>query len=515
MEKVSSSSSSSASAKNKHHIVSDSNDVGAQLVAGVDTELDPQEALRIQRKIDWHLMPLMCIMYLMAFADKTTLGQSAVMGLIPGAHLTTNQFNWLGTIFYLSYLTFQYPQNLALQRFPVGKWMSINIFIWSIALCSHAACHSFGSLFAVRFIMGMCEGAITPGFMIVTSMFYTRQEQTKRTGYWFLMNGFAIIILGFVAFGCIHIKSTRIMPWQWLMLITGIVTFIVSVLFWFFFPDSPTTAWFLTPDERIKAVQRVRANQAGIENKQFKPEQMIEALKDPKTWLFAFFSGLANIFNSLSNQRQIVLKLFGFNLIQTTLLGCVDGTVEIISIFLAVTAAAHWRNGRAYSAVLSFIPSIVGCILLIALPSHNKIGLLFSYWLTIWAISPFVVFLSWVGMSTSGHTKRITVNAIVLIAYGIGNAAGPFIWQAKYKPRNKVPFSIILACSFVCALTLLVIRWYLAAENTKREEEGPDGIYDNVYIQVLDENGRSVEKKVDKTFLDLTDGQNHEFRFTL
>jgi hypothetical protein len=41
----------------------------------------------------------------------------------PGAHLNTTQFNWLGTIFYFSYLLFQYPQNLALQRFPVGKWM--------------------------------------------------------------------------------------------------------------------------------------------------------------------------------------------------------------------------------------------------------------------------------------------------------------------------------------------------------------------------------------------------------
>jgi len=99
-------------------------------------------------------------------------------------HLSVNQFNWLGTIFSLSYLVFEYPQNLALQRFPVGKWMrcvavklsncfeancqiSVNIFIWSIALLCHAACESFGGLFAVRFILGMCEGAITPGFMIV------------------------------------------------------------------------------------------------------------------------------------------------------------------------------------------------------------------------------------------------------------------------------------------------------------------------------------------------------------
>ena len=61
---------------------------------------------------------------------------------------------------------------------------SINIFIWGVALCSHAACKNFGGLFAVRFILGMCEGSITAGFMIVSSMFYTRTEQTLRVGYW-------------------------------------------------------------------------------------------------------------------------------------------------------------------------------------------------------------------------------------------------------------------------------------------------------------------------------------------
>jgi ACS family allantoate permease-like MFS transporter len=42
----------------------------------------------------------------------------------------------LGTIFYLSYLVFEYPQNLALQRFPVGKWMSLNIFVWAVYVSS-------------------------------------------------------------------------------------------------------------------------------------------------------------------------------------------------------------------------------------------------------------------------------------------------------------------------------------------------------------------------------------------
>ena len=105
-------------------------------------------------------------------------------------------------------------------------------------------------------------------------------------------------------------------------------------------------------------------------------------------------------------------------------------------------------------------------------------------------------------MSTSGHTKRVTVNAVVLIAYSIGNAAGPFIWQAKYKPRNQVPFAIISACSVASAFTLFVTRQYLAYQNKKRDDEDAAGAnkedkYDEVYITVM-EDGKAVEKKVDR-----------------
>jgi hypothetical protein len=84
----------------------------------------------------------------------------------------------------------------------------------------------------------------------------------------------AQIISGFISFGTLHIKTSHFEPWQWLMIITGILTLITSVSFWyvfrplalafysakcrFFFPDSPTNAWFLTPQERAIAVMRIQ-----------------------------------------------------------------------------------------------------------------------------------------------------------------------------------------------------------------------------------------------------------------
>ena len=69
-------------------------------------------------------------------------------------------------------------------RFLKRYVSSLNIFIWGIAVCCHAACKNFAGLFAVRFVLGICEGSITAGFMIVSSMFYTRREHTARVGYW-------------------------------------------------------------------------------------------------------------------------------------------------------------------------------------------------------------------------------------------------------------------------------------------------------------------------------------------
>ena len=109
---------------------------------------------------------------------------------------------------------------------------------------------------------------------------------------------------------------------------------------------------------------------------------MIEALLDPKTWLFALFSALSNIPNSLTNQRQIIVSSFGFTPLQTTLLGCVDGVVEIVAIFTAVNIAARLPNSIAYVGVLYAIPGLMGVFLINFLPWSNKVGLLFSIWTT-------------------------------------------------------------------------------------------------------------------------------------
>lgn len=55
---------------------------------------------RVLRKIDFIMLPVMCIVYGLQFLDKTTLSYASVMGISKDIGLTKNEYNWLASVFY-------------------------------------------------------------------------------------------------------------------------------------------------------------------------------------------------------------------------------------------------------------------------------------------------------------------------------------------------------------------------------------------------------------------------------
>lgn len=135
---------------------------------------------------------------------------------------------------------------------------------------------------------------MTNGVMLATSMFYNRAEIGQRIGWTIQCQGIATIVSGFLSYGVAHSSSTRKpAQWQLLLIVCAGLSLIIGVVFWWLFPDSPMKARFLTTDEKIKVVQRIQSNQSGIETKVWKREQLIEAIKDPKTWLFFLLAAIS------------------------------------------------------------------------------------------------------------------------------------------------------------------------------------------------------------------------------
>jgi ACS family allantoate permease-like MFS transporter len=72
------------------------------------------------------------------------------------------------------------------------------------------------------------------------------------------------------------------------------------------------------------------------------------------------------------------------------------------------------------------------------------------------------------------------------------------MWEAKYSPRNTVPWAVILACYIACPFIMLAIGWGLRKENLRREAL-PNGGHDESfgYIDEVQADGTVVSKKVD------------------
>ena len=99
------------------------------------------------------------------------------MGLLKDAHIDTNQFSLLALVFYVTYLIFEMPTGYLMQRLPTAKYLGANVILWGVCVTVNCATKNFGSLLAVRVLLGVFESAVAPALILITTMWYKRSEQ--------------------------------------------------------------------------------------------------------------------------------------------------------------------------------------------------------------------------------------------------------------------------------------------------------------------------------------------------
>lgn len=108
----------------------------------------------------------------------------------------------------------------------------------------------------VRFLLGVFEAAVTPAFVIITSMWYNQTEQGRRMGYWLSCNGITLIAMAGIGYGLSGITNATIDSWKVLLLLLGLITVATSIFCYWYMPDDVVGAWFLNPTEKNIAAQR-------------------------------------------------------------------------------------------------------------------------------------------------------------------------------------------------------------------------------------------------------------------
>jgi len=125
---------------------------------------------RLVRKIDFIILPLLAGTYVLQYVDKQAMSYAAVFDLFTSTGITTDQYAWFTSMFYLAYLVAEYPWMWLAQKTLMAKVVTGCVIIWGVILMITAVCHDFSGLATCRFFLGVFEAPITTCFMMMIAM---------------------------------------------------------------------------------------------------------------------------------------------------------------------------------------------------------------------------------------------------------------------------------------------------------------------------------------------------------
>ena len=199
--------------------------------------------------------------------------------------LSSSQYQWLLTIFYIAYILFE-PLALMWKLVPPHIWATICVLGWGISATLQAATFSFAGMMCARFFLGMFEAGYGPGIPYLLSFFYLRHEIGVRIGFFLSAAPLATCFAGALAYGITSGDDEgRIANWRLLFLVEGLPSVLAAGATWFLLPDSPEKASFLNEEEmevaRARAVRQV-GNEQGHRVGSISFKDVGAALVDPK-----------------------------------------------------------------------------------------------------------------------------------------------------------------------------------------------------------------------------------------
>lgn len=424
------------------------------------------------------------------------------MGLATHLQLVGDEYSNASSAFYIAVLVFSFPNMWLLNRFPVAKCLAVNLLGWGLCSACHAALHNNAGLVTLRVLSGAFEAGIPPALMLLTSQYFTADEQATRFAYWYTGMGNGQILGGLISYAFQWVPaSASLAGWRIMFLVLGLVTLLVGVFVLLFVPDTPMDAKFLQNEEKVALLEHIKINQTGIDNRNFHAGQIIEGLLDPGCWCIFIILLLQNCGSGvITAYSATVLTSFGYTPKESALLNMPSGLVNIVFTLLF---AFYVRYGgkRWIVNVFAGCLAVTGACLLSFLPNSNRAGLLVGMYIINVLPGASSLGFQWITCNTAGHTKRTYATAGVGAAFAIGNIIGPLTFRAQdapaFQPAKETLIATWSLSIFVAVAAYLYYSMTNRSRDSRRAAMAPEEIEDS------------------KAYAGLTDRQNPNFRYHL
>jgi hypothetical protein len=276
-------------------------------------------------------------------------------------------------------------------------------------------------------------------------------------GAWFIGNAIANMFGGLIAYGIGNITTSSLPTWRLLFLILGAATSVYAIVLFWFLPDSPQQARFLTKEDRQIAVIRTLTNKTGVsDHDKFVVAQLWEALLDPQTWGLFLYTASVNIANGgltsvslfpspeeenaddncLLQFGAIVIAGFGFSDLRALLIQMPMGATQLVFLLLTSGLASFIPSSRIALMIFNTLVSMVGMVMVYA--ADGKATRMTGLCLAAVFATNIPLSLSLISSNVGGFTKRSVISATLFVAYCTGNIIGPQFFLSSEEPKYEV-----------------------------------------------------------------------------
>jgi MFS family permease len=250
-------------------------------------DVPPEFEKRTYNKVIWRLMPFLFMCYIFAYVDRVNVGFA---GLDMKRDLGMNDavFGIGSGIFFIGYLFFQIPCNIALQKIGAKRWLGPIMIVWGLVSACTMFVHGTFDFYAVRFVLGIVESGFFPGVILYLTFWFTGRYRAQMVAIFMT----AIPLSGFI-FGPISgwlMKRLNnvggLHGWQWLFVVEAVPSMLAGLASMIFLENGPNSARWLNTAEREMLCLRLAEDEALKKNTVGGHARFADAIRKPAVWLF-------------------------------------------------------------------------------------------------------------------------------------------------------------------------------------------------------------------------------------
>jgi len=218
----------------------------------------PNVGVRARRRVAWRLLPFVFLLYVVAYIDRVNVSFAA---LRMNADLGFGDCVFgLGVgIFYVSYVLFEIPGSIMVERWSARKWIARIMISWGLVTILTGFVRTSGQFYAVRCFLGVAEASFLPGMIVYLTHWFRLRERSRAIACLYAAVPTASLVGSPLAGWLLGTHWRGLAGWRWLFIVEGTPAIVIGIITIFYLTDWPSQARWLPQDEQEWLMNELRA----------------------------------------------------------------------------------------------------------------------------------------------------------------------------------------------------------------------------------------------------------------